>query len=150
VKHQASYKRKVSGGPPNSTPARSKDFPPILPFNVSIHSFGHPRTVLQPKESGRQNPSKTSHLLFSRSMRHIRQPSDSRPLAKNGPYLTNFATHSGDYIVSLCSHSSSQQLAKFLSLHLLSTKTFRREWSRANWSLFNLTQILDLTHWRTS
>ena len=30
--HQASYKRKVSGGPPNSTPARSKDFPPYIAF----------------------------------------------------------------------------------------------------------------------
>jgi hypothetical protein len=32
VKHQASTKRKVSGGPPNSTPARSKDFPPYIAF----------------------------------------------------------------------------------------------------------------------
>jgi len=33
-------------------------------------------------------------------IRHIQQPSDNRPLAKNGPYLTYSTTYSGDYIVS--------------------------------------------------
>jgi len=124
--------------------------PPTLPFNNSNHFFGRRRPMIRPKERRRQSPTKMFHLLFSRSMRPIQRPSDSRPPAKNGPFLTNFAMHSGDYIVSLCSRSSSQQLVKFLSSHLLSRKTFRREWSRANWLLFSLTQILDLTRLRTS
>ncbi len=123
---------------------------PILPFNNSNHFFGHRRPIIWPKESRRQSPTTMSHLLFSRSMTRIQQPSDSRSPAKNGPFLTNFAMHSGDHIVSLCSHSSSQQLAKFLSSRLLSRKTFRREWSRAHWSLFSLTQISGLTRLRTS
>ena len=119
---KAPFKRKVSDGPSNSTPARSKDFPPILPFNNSIHSFGwhspsHHQEVLQSKESRRQSLTKAFHLSFSRSMRRIQQPSDSRTLVKSGPCLTNFAMHCGGYIVSLCSRSSSQQLQDF-SIHV--------------------------------
>src|SRR5258705_13846417 len=123
--------------------------PPILPLHLFIRSFGR-NPVLHRNESRKQSPTKMFHLLFSRSMRRIQLPSDSRPPAKNGPFLTNFAMHCGDYTVFLCSHFSSQQLARFHSSHLLSRKTFRREWSRANWSLFNLTQILGLTRLRKS
>ena len=148
---KAPFKRKVSDGPPNSTPARSKDFPPI---NNSICSFGrhipsHHREVLQSKESRRQSLTKTFHSSFSHSMRRIQQPSDSRTLVKSGPCLMNFATHCGGYIVSLCYRSSSQQLARFLNSRPLSTKTFRRGWSKANWLLFNLTQISALIPLRT-
>src|SRR5258705_788919 len=126
-----------------------RTFPLIVPLRLFIRCFGR-KSVLHPNESRKQSLTKMFHLLFSRSMKRIQQPSDSRPPAKNGPFLTNFAMHCGDYIVFLCSHSSSQQLARFHSSHLLSRKTFRREWSRANWSLFNLTQILGLTRLRKS
>ena len=102
-----------------------------LPFNNSIRSFGwhipsHHREVLQSKESRRQSLTKAFHLSLSCLMRRIQLPCDNRTPVKNGPCLTNFATHCGGYIVSLFSRSFSQQLARFLSSHLLSTNTFRR------------------------
>jgi hypothetical protein len=135
LKHSLSGQYLIINGTPHPHEVRTSH--PILRFMNSLYSSSRrmmslrPPVLSGPEESRRRNLTTTFHLLLSHLMRHIQQPNDTRQLAKNGPYLMNFATHSGGYIVSLCSRCSYQQLAKFLSSHPLSRKTFRREWSRA-------------------
>ena len=53
-----SSKRKVSGGPPNSTPARSKDFPPYIAFQRLDSLFRTPPDSPSPKGKQKAEPHK--------------------------------------------------------------------------------------------
>ena len=140
---QPSSKRTVFDTSLYSTPTRRQDFPPYIAFQElalflrSPHDESPSPSPIGGTAKGKRKAESNNVFLLSSSclMRCIQQPSNIRLLVTNGLCSVNFATYSGGYISSLCSHSSCQQLEKFLSSRPPSSKTFRRRWSRAHWSL---------------